>query len=58
MIASLLWTAVTFFPPLWVLAAIFLPMTLILTLCLIQPVKGATIALMLHVGLKRPDVEV
>ena len=34
-------------PPLWVLWATFLPLTLILTLGLIRPVKGATVGLML-----------
>ena len=34
-------------PPGWLLAAIFLPLTLFLALGLIQPVKGATVGLML-----------
>lgn len=42
-------------PPLWVYAATFLPFTLALTLALMRPVKGATVGLMLHLGLLRDD---
>ena len=34
-------------PPSWLLAAIFLPLTLFLALGLIQPIKGATVGAML-----------
>ena len=37
-------------------AAIFLPLTLILSLGLLRPVKGATIGLMLQLGMVRQDV--
>ncbi|HTW29407.1 MAG TPA: DUF983 domain-containing protein [Acetobacteraceae bacterium] len=40
-------------PPLWLHAAIFLPLTLILALGLLQPVKGGIIGLMLRLGLFR-----
>lgn len=40
-------------PPLWVHAAIFLPLTLALALVLLRPVKGATVGLMLKLGLLR-----
>ncbi len=40
-------------PPLWLHAAIFLPMTLVLALGLLQPVKGATVGLMLKLGLMK-----
>ena len=43
-------------PAMWVMTAIFVPMTLILTLGLIRPVKGGTVGLMLKLGLcKEPD---
>jgi uncharacterized protein (DUF983 family) len=38
-------------PPMWVLAAIFLPLTIAMTLGLLRPVKGATVGVMLRVGL-------
>lgn len=38
-------------PPLWLHAAIFLPMTLVLALGLLRPVKGATVGLMLKLGM-------
>ena len=42
-------------PPLWLTAATFLPFTLGLTLALMRPVKGATVGLMLRLGLIRDD---
>jgi len=45
-------------PPLWVHAAIWLPLTLALTLLLLRPIKGATVGLMLKLGmLKSGDDE-
>jgi uncharacterized protein (DUF983 family) len=38
-------------PPLLVQAIIWLPLTLILTLALLRPIKGATVGLMLKLGL-------
>jgi uncharacterized protein (DUF983 family) len=38
-------------PDLWVMAAIFLPLTLALCLILLRPVKGATLGLMLALGM-------
>ena len=40
-------------PELWVHAAIWLPLTLAMTMALIRPVKGATIGLMLKLGFGR-----
>lgn len=40
-------------PPLWLHAAIFLPLTLFLCLVLLRPVKGATVGLMLRLGMVR-----
>ncbi len=48
-------------PALWLMAAIFLPMTLVLCLLLLRPVKGATLGLMLSLGMtggeQGPEVE-
>lgn len=41
--------------PLWLMAAIFLPLTLLLTLGLIQPIKGGTVGLMLSLDMLKPD---
>ncbi len=40
-------------PPLWVHIAIWVPLTLALTLLLLRPVKGATVGLMLSLGLMK-----
>lgn len=40
--------------PLWLEAAIFLPLTLVMALGLIRPVKGATVGLMLKLNLLKP----
>ncbi|MGC8524723.1 MAG: DUF983 domain-containing protein [Acidibrevibacterium sp.] len=40
-------------PPLWVHIAIWVPLTLALTLTLLRPVKGATLGLMLSLGLMK-----
>ena len=40
-------------PPLWVHMAIWVPLTLALTLALLRPVKGETVGLMLSLGLMR-----
>ena len=44
-------------PPLWVHAAIWLPLTCILTLGLLRPIKGATIGLMLRLDLRKPAAD-
>ncbi len=44
-------------PPYWVQAAIWLPTTVILSLLLLRPIKGATLGLMLKVGLMKPAGE-
>jgi len=40
-------------PPLWVHAAIWLPLTLVLAVLLLRPIKGATVGLMLKLGLMK-----
>ena len=41
----------------WLEAAIFLPLTLGLTLALLRPIKGGTVGLMLTLGLVRPAAD-
>ncbi len=42
-------------PPLWVMSAIFPALTVLLTLALIRPVKGATVGLMLTLNMLKSD---
>jgi len=44
-------------PPVWLLAAIFLPLTLALSLLLLRPIKGGTVGLMLTLGLLKSDTD-
>jgi uncharacterized protein (DUF983 family) len=42
-------------PPVWVMWAIFVPLTLVLTMGLIRPIKGGTVGLMLNLNMLKPD---
>lgn len=42
-------------PPLWLHAVIWLPLTVILALTLLRPIKGATVGLMLRLGILKSD---
>lgn len=44
-------------PPLWLQTAIWVPLTLILTLLLLRPVKGAIVGVMLSYGMLAPAEE-
>ncbi len=44
-------------PPSWVLAAIFLPLTLFLALGLLRPIKGGTVGLMLNLNMLKSDTD-
>ncbi len=44
-------------PALWVHAAIWLPLTIGLSLGLLRPIKGATVGLMLKLGMMKPADE-
>ncbi|MCA0401692.1 MAG: DUF983 domain-containing protein [Proteobacteria bacterium] len=44
-VGLLLWTEVTYEPPIWVHLVIFLPLTLIICLAMLRPLKGLLIAL-------------
>lgn len=50
-VGLLLWTEIHFAPPLWVHAVLWLPLTLGLSLGLLQPVKGTIVALQWHLGM-------
>lgn len=50
------WFEKAFEPALWAFAAIFLPLTAVLTLALLRPVKGATLGLMLKLGMTKANV--
>jgi uncharacterized protein (DUF983 family) len=41
--------------PTWIMSAIFLPLTLILTIGLIRPIKGGTVGLMLNLNMLKSD---
>ena len=45
-------------PPTWLLSVIFVPLTIMLALGLLRPVKGATVGLMLTFNMLKSDVEV
>jgi len=47
----LLWMEKAYEPSLWLMAAIFLPLTAVLTLTLLRPIKGATVGVMNTFGL-------
>jgi uncharacterized protein (DUF983 family) len=52
-VPGMLWLEKARAPELWVHAAVWLPLTLALSLALMRPVKGATIGLMLRLGFGR-----
>ena len=45
-------------PSTWLLSAIFLPLTVLLSVGLIRPIKGATVGLMLSFNMLKSDVEI
>jgi uncharacterized protein (DUF983 family) len=53
-VGLLLFMETTYTPPLWLETAILLPLTLILTLALLRPVKGGTVGMMLRLGMAKP----
>jgi len=42
-------------PPLWLMSAIFLPMTALMALGLLRPIKGGTVGLMLTLNMLKSD---
>ena len=55
LIPVLYWVETAYRPALWIHAAIFIPVALIMTLGLLRPVKGATLGLMLTLGMVKTD---
>ncbi len=53
-IGGMIATEQAFEPPYWLQAAIWLPTTALLSLALLRPVKGATLGLMLRLGMTKP----
>jgi uncharacterized protein (DUF983 family) len=54
----MLWLERAEAPPLWVHSAIWVPVTLGMTLGLLRPVKGVVVGLMVHLGMPRPEEDV
>jgi len=54
-VPAMLWLERAQTPPLWVHTAIWVPLTILLSLALIQPVKGAVVGLMLTLGMVKTD---
>ncbi len=44
-------------PPTWAMTAIFVPLTLVLAVGLLRPVKGGTVALMLALNMLKTDAD-
>ena len=42
-------------PPVWVMSAIFVPLTLVLALGLLRPIKGGTVGLMVRLNMLKTD---
>ena len=42
-------------PPQWLMTAIFVPLTLVLALGFLRPIKGGTVGLMLNLNMLKPD---
>jgi uncharacterized protein (DUF983 family) len=43
-------------PPLWIMSAIFVPLTFFIALGLLRPVKGGTVGLMLNLNMLKSDM--
>lgn len=55
LVPFLYWFEVGYDMSLGWLAALFLPLSLVMTLALLRPVKGATLGLMLKLGMVKPE---
>jgi uncharacterized protein (DUF983 family) len=56
-VPAMLYVEKTYEPPLWVHAAIWLPLTLAMSLLILRPIKGATVGLMLKLGLLKSETD-
>lgn len=52
LVPLIVWTEVTYHPAYWIQAALWIPTTLIVSLALLQPCKGAVVATEWHLGLR------
>ena len=53
MVPMIYWLETAVRPELWVHAAVWLPLSIVLCMGLLRPVKGATLGLMLRLGLTK-----
>jgi uncharacterized protein (DUF983 family) len=56
-VPAMLYVEKTYQPSLWVHAAIWLPLTLAMSLLILRPIKGATVGLMLKLGLLKSETD-
>jgi uncharacterized protein (DUF983 family) len=56
-VGLMLWVERAYKPSLWMHAAIWLPLTVVLSLVLIRPLKGLALGLMLKLGMMKSDDE-
>ncbi len=56
-IPLMFWMETALHPALWILAAIWIPLSMILAAGLLRPIKGATLGLMLKLGMVKADDE-
>jgi uncharacterized protein (DUF983 family) len=56
-VPSMLIVERTYSPPTWMHAVIWLPLTLVLALAFLRPIKGATVGLMLKLGMLKSDID-
>ena len=54
-VGLMLWVERTWQPSLWVHAAIWLPLTMVMSLTLIRPLKGIAVGLMLKLGMMKTE---
>ena len=54
-VPAMLLVETAYHPALWIHSAIWLPLTLGLSLALLRPIKGATVGLMLTLGMLKSD---
>lgn len=57
LVPVMFWVERTYRPELWIHALIWIPLSLVMSLGLLRPVKGATLGLMLKLGLAKADDE-
>ena len=56
-VGLMMWVESAYRPDFWVQAALWLPISLVLTLALLRPVKGGVLGLMLKLGMAKTDDE-